>query len=551
MKITSFTTLAGLALASPLFAQGFLTSEPSYLLARPNSNFDFAPIVTVGDMVPLTGGASTAQFALAGIPDAMGLYKDRVTGQNVLFVAHETNSATDTTPVVGQTAFKGAFVSRFVLDATGGVISAAPAHKDLYLENTLQANRPPQAGDATAFTRFCAGSFAGPAQGMDRPLFFANEESGTGNYDAAGSQSVVVVDGAMHTLPDLGRIARETTLVQPRRYNITAIISSEDGGAPSFLYMYVGTKQRRSASALDKNGLTGGKNYVLCSTGTQKNEGTFTSGTIPMEWKEIPNAANLTAVQLAEAADDLGGFGFVRVEDVEFDPAAPTRSLFAATTGGSGPNLLGRLYEINLTPANPVGPASMTVVYNADTIVTPGGTYNGVDGQLLGAGATGSLGTYTGGVIANGVDFPVSIDNIAVSGSFILCCEDRNGPADAVFAKYLRNGGLWSLDRANGYAAKLESTFNYPAISARDGNPGSLYTAGLWESSGVLNSEAIFGPGTFMINIQAHNRTSGGLTTGRVNAPNGTGGVLTAAAFRAAYAEDGQVLIIKPKSIIQ
>lgn len=547
MKYTA-QILAGLALASSLHAQGFKTGEFPYLLGTPSSNFEFDPIITTGDRVPLTTGAgyTGSQYAFAGIPDAMGIYKDRVTNKNILFVAHEITSSTLSTPLPGQATFKGAFVSRFDMAANGNIISGGPAHKELFANNVQIASEPPRGGAANAFTRFCSGAFAGPEHGMDRPMFLTNEESGNGNFDNGGSQSVLVADGKMHTLPDLGRVARETTLVQPRRDAKTVVISSEDAGAPSYLYMYVGTKLRRSTSVVDKNGFKGGKIYVLAGRDAQHNEGTFTSGSLPIKWVEVPNGKNLTAEGLTTAADAVGAFGFVRVEDIEFDPAAPTRSLFLGVTGGQGPNLLGRVYEVTMNPVNPIANGTLNVIYNADQIVTPGGTYNGVVGSI--ENTVGSLGTYTGGNIANGVDFAVSVDNIALNNDFIMVCEDTNSPANAVYAKYARNSGLWSLDRNNGNAAKLESTFNYAAIQSRDSLPFQ-FSAGRFESAGVIASDAIFGPGTFVINVQGHNQTTGGVTSGRTTALADDGVTpLTGLQFRTNYAEDGQVMIMRPKS---
>lgn len=555
MKSTTLA-LAFAALASTLHAQGVKTTEDSYINAIPGNDFTFEPVITTGDLVPMTGGSAGANYAFAGIPDAMGVYRDTVSLQNILFVAHEMPSNTMSQPIPGATRYKGAFVSRFVVGDDGGIISAAPAHQNLFLENTQVATRPPQEGDANAFTRFCSGAFAGPKEGMDRPMFFTNEESGSGNYDgdALGSQSVVIVDGAMHTLPALGRIARESTRVQPRRDTITSIIMTEDGGNPSYVYLYAGRKLRTSPSALDKNGLTGGKIYVLASaTGTQQNEGTFTTGTLAMKWAEIPDAASKSSTQLMAAADLAGGFGFVRVEDTEFDPLQPTRTVFLATTGGSGPNRLGRLYEVTLTATNPVGPATMTVVYNADLMATPGGTFTGTPGRLNSTnGVTGSLGNYNGGVLNNGTDFPVSIDNIAISKDFIVVCEDRNSPADAVFSKYGRFGGVWTLNRNAGYAAKYQGDFNFAYVEARDGHAASHLGAGLWETSGVVNSEELFGPGTFVINVQAHLQNVtlyGGVASNsmRSNAPDGAGGVLSRSAAQQRFAEDGQVLIMRPR----
>jgi hypothetical protein len=398
---------------------------------------------------------------------------------------------------------------------------------------------------ARSFTRFCSGSFAGREHGMDRPLFFTNEETfASASYETTkGAQTVVVADGKMYTVPALGRVGRESTVIQPRRDALTVAMSFEDAGAPSYIYMYVGTKQRRSNSVLDKNGLTGGKTYVLCGRDAQHNEGTFTSGSLPVKWVEIVNAANLTDAQLIVAADAAGAFGFVRVEEAEFDPTQPTRSLFIGTTGGSGPNRLGRLYELTMNPTNPVANGTLNFIYNADTIVYPSGSYSGaLTGTLDAAnGATGNLGAYTQGAIGT-TDYPVSIDNLAVSKDFIVIQEDRNSPADAVFANFGRNGGLWTLNRNSGYAAKLQCTFNYAYVASRDSNLVSSYSAGLWESSGVTVSSGQFGAGTFILNVQAH----GNASQRRSNIPKPGGGVYTKAEAQSLFAEDGQILIMRP-----
>jgi hypothetical protein len=485
----------------------------------------------------------------------MGIYKDSVSGENILFVAHETPSNVNQGPfdsLAGSTRYKGAWVSRFSLNGTtGAILNGSVAHKELFLENTQAAGvlgtRPPLQGDATGFTRFCSGSFAGREQGMDRPLFFTNEESGSGNYDAGGSQTVVIADGKMYTVPDLGRVIRETTIVQPRRDDKTVILSSEDGAAPgnvvSYMYMYVGTKLRRSNSVLDKNGLTNGKIYVLCGNAAHHNEGTFTTGSLAMKWVEVPNGAGLTAAQLSAQADILGGFGFIRVEDIEFDPTQPTRSVFLATTGGSGPNRLGRLYELTMNPTNPLANGTLNVVYNSDTIIYPNGSYSGASTGMLRTGfATGALGTYTPGTIGT-IDYPVSVDNIAVSKDFIVICEDRNSPADNVFSAFARNGGVWTLNRNAAYAAKLQSTFNYAYVQGRDNSSGQ--TQGLWETSGVVTSDAIFGPGTFVIAVQGHCSTA--QMRSNISKPAHLGGgTYTKAEAVAEFTEDGQVLIMRP-----
>lgn len=546
-----FPTLcvAGIALASTSAFGQFLTSESSYLNATAGADFTFNPLITVGDRVPVTPGTGpvgATDFAFCGIPDAMGIFKDSVTGENVLFLAHEVPNTGHQRPFPGTTRYKGAWVSRFVLNGASGAIQhGSAAHKDLYLGNTFQAARPPQEGDAASFTRFCSGSFAGREHGMDRPLFFTNEESGSGNYDAAGSQAVVIADGSMHTVPGLGRVVRETTIVQPRRDAKTVILCTEDGpvgsNQVSYIYLYVGEKMRRSDSVLDKNGLTGGKIYVLAGAAAHHNEGTFTTGSLPVKWVEIVNGTTLTDVQLSTAADNAGGFGFVRVEDAEFDPAQPTRSVFFTTTGGSGPNRLGRVYELTMNPTNPVANGTLNMIVNSDRTIYPSGSYSGgATGKFI--GGTGALGTYTPGTIGT-TDGPVSADNLAVSGDFIVICEDRNSPADTVFANFNRNGGTWTLDRNNGYAAKLQCTFNYAYTEARDGNTLGSNSRGQWETSGVIRTDEIFGPGTFLINVQAH-PTSASYHRSNISKPGG--GTYTKAEALFEFAEDGQLLLMRP-----
>ncbi len=558
--------LAGLALASSLQAQGFKTSEFPYMADQPNGDFNYEPLVTVGDRVPLTGDPSK-EYSMAGLPDASGIYRDRVTGEIILFCAHEAGQNILSTAIPGETPFRGAYVSRYVLNNNGSIVSGSVAYTEVFKENVLWGDTPRE-GAASAFTRFCSGSFAGPQHGLDRPMFLTNEETfGSAQFstitasnptgDGLGAQSVAIFDGKMHTLPALGRIGRETTLVQPRRDAKTVIISTEDAGAPSYVYMYVGTKLRRSTSGLDKNGLTNGSVYVLCSRDQQDNEGTFTSGSLPVQWREIANAKNLSDAQLLTAADDIGAFGFVRVEDTEFDPTAPTRSLYFATTGGSRSNRLGRLYQLSMNPVNPQADGVMTVVYNADEIITPGGSYTGASATSLVAangGSANNLGEYTriAGDIDSGVDFAVSVDNIAVTKDFIVIQEDRNSPADEVFAKYNRNGAIWTLDRNNGNQAKLQSTFNYAQIEARDGH-GPL-TAGRWESSGVIATDEFFGPGSFITFVQAHSQTNvypvgtPDNRSIRTNIPDGNGGFLTRGQARAQFTEDGQIMIMRPKN---
>lgn len=566
-----YHTLLAAGLATTGLHAGVLTTEPSYFAPEAGTNFSFDPIITVGDLLPMTGATAGEQYRFTGIPDAMGIDRDRVTGERVLYVAHEFPNTVTTAPIPGAASkLKGAYVSRFSLDADGSVIEAGLAHSSVIIEGVEIDN--PDENDANAFSRFCSGSFAGRIQGLDRPFFFTNEESSlTRVYDTSavggGAQAVAVVDGKLHTLPALGRVARETTVVQPRRDRKTVVMSSEDAGYPSYVYMFVGEKSRTGTDPIAKNGLDSGKIYVLAAKGAstnsalQANNGTFTqtgaANAIDIEWVEMPGAETLNSNELKVAADAAGGFAFARVEDCDFDPAKPTRTLFIGATGGRGANTLGRLYEVTMDPVNPTADGKLGLVYNSELIVTPGGNYTNTGfGPFYSAnGGSEVEASYTGGDITAGTDYPVSVDNIAISKDFIVICEDRNSPADAVFAHHNRNGGVWTLDRNSNLAAKLQATFNYSYVEGRDSH--SSLSAGRWECSGVTDSSHVFGEGTFVINIQAHDQTvdildGSGNPTGatkksmRTNVPNGSGGTLSVDDALSTLNEDGQVLLMRP-----
>ncbi len=567
-----YSTLLAAGFATTGLNAGTLTTEESYFAPATLSDFTFTPLVTVGDLVPMAGATAGEQYRFTGIPDAMGINRDRVTGERVLYVAHEFPNSVTTQPIPGAAKqLKGAYVSRFSLDADGSIIEAGLAHNTVVLNHeTGNEIANPDEDSATAFSRFCSGSFSGRLQGLDRPFFFTNEESGLGGvYDNdadGGALAVAVVDGKMHTLPALGRVARETTLVQPRRDRFTVVMSSEDAGYPSYVYMFVGEKSRTATDPIEKNGMASGKTYVLAAKGAgadptlQANNGTLTqtgaANAIDIEWIEVPGARSLNSNELKVAADAAGGFAMARVEDIEFDPAKPTRSLFVGCTGGSGANTLGRLYEVTMDPVNPTGDGKLGLTYNSELIAKPGGTYTNVSfGRYFTAnGGTQTSAAYTGGDVTLGSDYPVSIDNLAVSKDFIVVCEDRNSPADAIFAQYNRNGGVWTLDRNNGLAAKLQATFNYSYVEGRDNH--SALTAGRWECSGVIDSSSVFGDGTFVINIQGHGQTvnvldAGGSPTAdtkrsiRTNMPDGRGGVLSVSDARSITSEDGQVILMR------
>ena len=302
---------------------------------------------------------------------------------------HELTQANISRTTIGEPRNRGAIVSKVTLSRHGEVLAAERAYDDVYLENTYVGPAATEANSTRGFGRFCSGSIAGPPDGFDRWIYFANEEAGApATFSPLGGLSVAIFDNEAHGLPKLGHFPWENSLVQPNKHgNQTVIMGMEDGpadlGAASInsqVYMYVGTKVHSSASVLRRNGLDNGTLYVLAPVNAaQSSEDVFRTGTIQVRWVEIPGAENLSEAQLEAASDARGAFRFARPEDGAFNKENPDHYVFVTTGGaptlpGSTPaNDLGRVYSLNLNSDNVLGSASLKVEVNADNVIAAGG----------------------------------------------------------------------------------------------------------------------------------------------------------------------------------
>jgi serralysin len=302
-------------------------------------------------------------------------------------------------------------------------------------------------------------------------------------------QSVAIFDGELHTLPALGHAAKENSVVQPGRGTRTVIFPMEDG-PPTLdnqLYMYVGRKDRtRGATVLERNGLVDGRLYVFRSLDPARNsERTFTSGSVTGEWVELPSAEHLTDVQLEAAADAAGAMTFVRPEDAVFNPRNRNELLFDTTGSSSGAddgvNELGRLYSLRLHPGNPLKPARLSIVYNADAVVAAGG------------------------------DIAISPDNLDASRRYLMINEDGVTESRAVMAAKGRDGSIWRFDlvRRPRHSVGVDvSTATRVAELNPPGRDGVPVGPGVWESSGIITADAMFGRDTWISDVQAHPPTT-------------------------------------------
>jgi hypothetical protein len=442
--------------------------------------------LSVGDTVPETSNP-TQDYKMVGIPDGLGAHEAQ-RGTRIVYMNHELTGSTLSEPVVGGPLNRGAFVSKLVVDRDGDVVSGERAYDWVYNENTF-VGPAAQVGNATRpFSRFCSGSLATPEEhGFDRPIYFTNEEEGTpaNTFDTMGGLAVAIVDNNLHTLPKLGRFAWENTLVQPTHGNRTVIMGMEDGPAVldptqenSQVYLYVGQKERRhGASVLRRNGLDNGQLYVLVPEDPSRgSEADFSSGTIDVSWALIPNAGALSEAQLEAASDAAGAFRFARPEDGAFNNHDRNEFLFVTTGGAAGANALGRLYSLELHPGNPTAGGELTVVYNADTVIAAEG------------------------------DIAISPDNIDVSDDYLMIQEDGTAESRPVMAEKGRDGSIWrfDLDRHGVDASSAERVVELDP----PGRDGIAVGPGIWETSGIIDGEGLFGEGSWLFDVQAHPPTT-------------------------------------------
>jgi Bacterial protein of unknown function (DUF839) len=265
-----------------------------------------------------------------------------------------------------------------------------------------------------------------------------------------------------------------------------------------------GGKKDRSAhaSALARNGLVGGTVYVFRSLdATRNSELTFTTGSVTGEWVPIPDAADLTAAQLEAASDAANAMTFIRLEDGAFNPNNPNEFFFDTTgTSKANGNELGRLYSIRTHPGNPLKPATLRIVYNADLVIAAGG------------------------------DIAISPDNMDVSDRYLMINEDGTAESRPVMAAKGRDGSIWRFDLVKGPTGALGvdvSTATRVAELDPPGRDGVPVGPGVWETSGIIDASDLFGADTWLSDVQAHPPTG---------APGGS----------TVTVEDGQLFVMTP-----
>jgi hypothetical protein len=513
---------------------GFQTSQPS-MLTKVKAGVSITPLLTVGDDLP-------NGYQFEAIPDGISV---RPSGQRrvALFVNHETSKVpfpyvtANPTAANSESDFDNSQVSQLMLNAAGRVLDASFVI-------------PSSAG----FQRFCSNYLATSKEGFDRDIFFTNEESpdyvfrqenswpppiGDPNEEENGV--VLALDpstGDYDTIYGMGRHNHENDVAIPG-FDDLVVLSGDDtftsgpltippGGpnletsaaSQSQLYSYIASDTDELladdgnlwAFVSDDEGID--DYYDFAPGSTQSVSGQF----IPVP-KNIATGKNADGTEI-KAADvgfplpptdgswqrDLRSvaplgidgpqwvleywsqlhnvFDFVRVEDIAYDNRPGMGNVVYVVDSGrgsagiseAGRSTNGRVWKVVLDPDDPTQVTSLSIAVEGDD--NPVKTLSEVHQP----------------------------DNIETTKTGLLLTEDPGSsqqfPVDSVDPA-ATTGRLWFVPFSGmpQVIVKINQSADGGSTDV-DGRPnGNL---GAWETTGIVDASAAFGPGAFLINVQAH-----------------------------------------------
>jgi hypothetical protein len=465
----TFTVAAtiGAMLGGPIAASaassdpGFITKAEPQLKALA-AGVDIKPLITVGDRV--------GSYRFESLPDGIAVDPRGQTSFDI-YVNHETSKVPfpfSATTNVGLTDFDNAQLSHLVVHRGSGKILSG--------EYAIPSS--------ANYQRFCSNFFAGPDEGWSRPLVLTNEEAtdlvnrtGTAWPATAGAEQAGVAvaydpaTGAYKTIYGLGRMNHENSVAVPGYGQAVLVTGDDTFSAPaSQLYMY-------TAANADAVWNDTGHLWAFVSSNTAINDYGDLSGAASVggHFIEVPDAiADGDQTGLEAWSNTNNVFQFIRIEDLAYDrndhhvvyfadtgePRAiadsATGRLKRGPSGTTGPYGNGRIFKMVLNASDPTVVDSLSILIDAD------------------AGGYGNVGALH------------QPDNVETTANSILITEDPGGHNRFAGAT---NARLWKYDLST-HAMTAVAVVSDPTAD--------------WESSGVVDASRYFGPGAFLINVQAH-----------------------------------------------
>jgi Bacterial protein of unknown function (DUF839) len=543
-------TVAALTVpASAVNGPGFKTDQDAMLIPLA-SGASVEPIITVGETLPGTS------YRFEAIPDGIALHESDRRSTDV-FVNHETSTVPfpfnppfggDPPTEANQSDFDNAQLSRLTLSRrAGGVLQGSMAITS-----------------AENFQRFCSNYLATRKEGFDRPILFTNEEAqdwvfrtGTawpgptlitpGTSGAEQSGVVVAYDvrsGERKPIYGMGRHNHENS-VALRHYDDLVVLSTDDTfftsqlEAPykpawSQLYSYIaedadglmndegdlwafvsdtpGYDDYFDFAPGDKTEITGHFIKVPKEIATGKDPATGEDwlstdfpGMLPPPSVSgaPPDGPQWVLDQWGNAENNTYGqnvFRFVRLEDIAYDKRpGMSNVVYIADTGrastGTAPapnrSTNGRIWKFVFDPDNPTENVKLSILVEGD------------DNEVA---ATDPVAAF------NEIHQPDNVET--TSDGRLLVQEDPSssnnydlpkGPNETGARIWLVNLRSADPDGSRVTVAEVDQSADEGPTDV-DGRPGVSAPGrlGAWESSGIVDASEAFGPGAFLVTIQAH-----------------------------------------------
>jgi hypothetical protein len=544
------TTLlvAGLAgSAGATNAPGFKTSKPPMLQAvAPRAWVD--PIMSVGDDI--------GSYQFEAIPDGISIRKAQGYGKAEVYVNHETstvpfpyvapNPNALPNPVFPTTAnsqndFDNAQLSKLILDTDdAGVLQASMAITS-----------------AEGFQRFCSNFLATKANGFSRDLLFTNEEavdwvkrSGPtfwpateGAADARQSGVVVALDpktGERRPIWGMGRLNHENSLAVPG-YKKPVVLTGDDtfvnNPSQSQMFSYIANdanavwndtgdlwafvsddSSRQKYEDFTLNDATSVAGHFipvpkLIATGRNPNgtdvmsadaeaalglpAGTFavpTDGSFSRPPGSPPTGGNIASVDgpqwvLEKWSQMNGVFRFVRLEDMAYDKRQGMSNVVYVVDSGRGTTLApangkstnGRIWKMVLDKNDPTKVLSLSILIEGD------------DSPVKTIGE---------------IHQP---DNIESTKRGLYITEDPGSSQQFSFTDPAQVNDpnrtparIWQYKLSGGATSVVAVVDQSQDEAAGDVDTTARGSYGAWEASGIVDVSDFFGPGTFLVTVQAH-----------------------------------------------
>jgi hypothetical protein len=514
---------------------GFKTSRPSMLTAV-KAGVSVTPLLTVGD--ELANG-----YRYEAIPDGISV-SPRGMRRVDLFVNHETSKVPFPYVTAGPTAansendFDNSQVSQLTLNAAGRVLDGSFAI-------------PSSAG----FQRFCSNYLATSKEGFDRDIFFTNEESPDYVFrredswpppigDPAEEENGVVLaldpsTGDYQTIYGMGRHNHENDVAIPG-FDDLVVVSGDDtftsgqltippGGpntetsaaSQSQLYSYIASDTDELLAddgdlwAFVSNDASFDDYYDFTPGSTQSVSGHFIKVPKNIATGKDTDGSELKAADLGYPLPPADGtwqrdlrsvaplgidgpqwvleywsqlnnvFDFVRVEDIAYDKRPGMGNVVYVVDSGrgtagvsqAGRSTNGRVWKMVFDPEDPTHVTSLSIAVEGD------------DNPVKTLGE---------------VHQP---DNIETTRTGLLLTEDPGSSQQFIAADQglpnATTARLWYVPFSGTpqVVVKIDQSADGGPTDV-DGRPAGNW--GAWETTGIVDASAAFGPGAFLINVQAH-----------------------------------------------